>query len=365
MRWKTVNILYPALILFFINSLNAEYVEGIDTTEGRYGLDSMFFIDNGCPKDFNGKILGYYYFDQDACVGYYNYFFNEIKIAPEIYISSLGPNDRHFCQLEKWRPIFFGCFVLKNKTENNYSKVKILEQLSDGRFIYRYGTNTTKNERVLVKQDFDQSVRYKVNNLHNYADYSVRIDDYNWCIDTLSWDPPLPNNNHLLGYILYKSKSTMIDTTRPIDLAQWDSVAFFDSNVTKVSYPELPRSVDYFNMVAVYEEGRSDFLDGWSLCRWNMLNARKNVRQLSTSLYAISVKNFDASLYISLPGKNYNTVPSLDILTIGGRRVASLHVSCPTFSLNAAQAGIPSGAYVLRIASPGRETFTWPVSLVR
>lgn len=53
-----------------------------------------------------------------------------------------------------------------------------------------------------------------------------------------------------------------IDTTKPVDASQWDTFAIQDTSKRYQINAVLSRR--YFNIVAVYEEGNSGFLTGWT-----------------------------------------------------------------------------------------------------
>jgi hypothetical protein len=172
--------------------------------------------------------------------GFFNYSYDEVNIAPDAY-SNL---DR------SW--VLNSCFVIQRPIDSDYLKCSITEKLSDGRYVYRYDLSTTPNDRLLVGSNYDRSIKYKPNNFYHWKQY------YN---DSVFWDPPLSNNNHLLGYIIYKFSSfSSFDTSALPGISQWDSVTF--TTGTRILVPGWLKSA-FYNIVAVYVKGRTDFLKGW------------------------------------------------------------------------------------------------------
>jgi hypothetical protein len=151
------------------------------------------------------------------------------------------------------------CFIVKSK-DSTYSKIQLQKQISGNQYIYRYGKNTTPNDRLLIRPDYDKNYRFKPRNVWNH------LVDNDLQLDTLCWEEPQANNNHLIGYIFYYSKiGAVIDTTLPVNLSQWDTVVLNDSMTQSTS---LNNYIDYYgryyNLVANYSEGKSDFLNGWT-----------------------------------------------------------------------------------------------------
>ncbi|NLD94405.1 MAG: hypothetical protein GX639_17250, partial [Fibrobacter sp.] len=202
------------LITLLVSSVSAEYIEGTDTTDAKgYCRDSSFSISNR-GEIFGTQIAKYFH---DGSNGYFKYCFEEIKMIPAIH-KLTDIEERPF-------PINY-CFAVKKKN-GTYMKVQILKKLENGRYIYKYGNNSVPADRLLEKQDYDRSIKYKPNNLYFNYEYATKT--------TISWDPPLPNNNNLIGYILYTTHET-IDTTAPINTSQWDSVVV-DTSVHFVTFP--------------------------------------------------------------------------------------------------------------------------------
>lgn len=283
----------------------AAYIEGIDTTDvNGYGRDSTFYVING---RIGGQNIIHYWFRTFVCRGYYNYSFDDIKMAPSQPMQS---------ELPPQGTVYY-CFVVKSNKDSTYSKVQLLQQVSGNRYVYKYGTNTTPNNRMLIKIDYDRSIRYKPNALFNYLGGQY---PNNW--DTVSWEPPLPNDNHLLGYIFYQPKTGVImDTTAPINPVQWDSIAFFTS--TNINFmPVLPMG-KYFNLVTVYSEGKSDFLAGWTKMGYPPIGIKGNPLVPCLLQSELHIIKTCSGFFISFPQSRKNTAPSsLSIFNVTGARLA-------------------------------------------
>jgi hypothetical protein len=292
-------------LLFFPFYSVAEYVEGTDTTdENGYGFDSSFQITKPASYDYiiGPKIYCYSRIGAAAARGSFNYVFDEINIVPDSLISI--PDGKSF-----FYPAWGSSFAItnsKNKTKT-YSKLIIMENLGNNRYKFKYGANTEQNGKLLIGSDYDRSIRYKPNNLY----YSVEG------LKTFSWSPPLPNNNHLQGYTIYiQNKNISIDTTAPINMAQWDSVGFTDTTWFSSSY--YPHG-EFFNIVAVYAEGKSDFLKGWT--RLAIFQDIKKNYSPDFSRSSISIKYIGGKLSVVL---NQQVLPvQLDIFTATGKRLGS------------------------------------------
>ena len=134
-------------ILICTMGASADYVEGVDTTDANgFGLDSAFLMDN--YWGITGQYILSYRFQFST--GYFNYSFDDIKMAPDSGYSM-------------WCSGMYPC-VVKNNMSNAFSKIQILKQLMNKRYIYEFGTNTTPNNRMLEKANYDRSIRYKPNN---------------------------------------------------------------------------------------------------------------------------------------------------------------------------------------------------------
>lgn len=325
-------------------NLDAAYLEGIDTTdENGYGVDSAFQV---TPE---GKIIAknclpYGLFGGES--GPLNYSFDEIKYAAASgyhgLFMNVGGNDI----------TVFTCFVLK-KNDNTYSKIQIVEKLQDSRFVFKFGSNTTPSERLLESSDYNPAERYKPNNIIHHFHYGTPPD-------TLLWEPPLPNNNHLIGYVLYQSKiGSTIDTTKPVDITQWDSIAFTDSDllINKL------RNRCYVNMVAVYEKGRSDFINGWTFYAPTSVEIKRYSFFESKQENRITVKNTCGSLSIEVHPFFESAVLSLN--SILGRRIAMFSYTGQKAYWNFSKQSIPPGLYLIRAEFPYRSAITEPFIISR
>jgi hypothetical protein len=346
MYCKTSRMVIWGLLLlaaFFSGDANSEYIEGIDTTDayGR-GLDSSFNASNNAVSGY--RFFSYHFATGSSSAGYFNYAFDEIKIAP--YIIKFVPDI--ICAPSIMGDIFNYCFIVQNiKKDSTFSKVQILKNLSGNRYIFKYGKNTTPNDRMLTSPDYDRSVKYKPNNLYNCtAVYPAG--------DSTTWEPPLPNDNHLLGYIFYLSKKeAVIDTSAPIDLAQWDSIAFFDTSsvVSFKCFSTRDPQNSYFNIVAVYAEGRSDFLKGWT----RYLNGIVDIKHSSSSLNwlknSIEIKRASGGLYISYkPLSANNDSYTFSIYTMDGRQMSRFPgITTNRIFWNTSQQNLAEGLYLVRV----------------
>jgi hypothetical protein len=340
-------------ILLFLLSLNisAEYIEGVDTTDiNGYGLDSAFQV--GTEGQISCK-NGLFYCLIGGAWGLFNYSFNDLKIA-----STTGYNS--FTNIAKSDEMDFTCFVVK-KDGSTYSKVQVMEKLSDNRHVFKYGSNTTPLDRHLVKPDYDQSIRFKPNNATYH--YNVNVDGNPpppRIPDSLFWEPPLPNDNHLIGYILYQSKfGVAIDTTKPIDTAQWDSIAFTDSTLL------INKLIDqrYVNLVAVYKEGKSAFLQGWTFNEPKDVSIQKKSAGSITWKEGINIKKATGGFSILLQPMFKNAV--LSIYNVSGKRIANLPYTSSRTFWNATQQNVPIGLYLLRAEFPDRSVITKPFAITR
>jgi hypothetical protein len=328
------------LTIILVTNTTAEYIEGIDTTdENGYGLDSGFQVTNSL---ISGQNIAKYGRQARYSFGSFNYSFDEIKIGADsayfAYPSAINVEDS------------FKCFVIKKNIDSTYSKIQLISKLAGNRYIYRYGTNTTPNNRLLEKPDYDRSVKYKPNNFY-YIPSGANL---------FSWEPPLQNDNHLLGYILYiQKKGVNIDTTALINLSQWDSVGFTDS--TSLSFTYSSPFGEYFNLVAVYTEGKSEFLKGWTqlLVPMNIMSS-PTFRRLENYF---SIYNTVQGISIVLNQPIVRN--SLSILSVSGRCLANPQYTGSRIFLNASQKNIPTGIYLLRAEFPDRSVITQPFTITR
>jgi hypothetical protein len=323
------------LTAFFSKDVLSAYIEGTDTTDvNGYGLDSAFWIDNS--GYVTGQNIAYYVHGLHAVSGAFNYSFDDINIATDSFsLFHTQYQGKTWC-----------CFVVKNNKDSTYSKVQVIKQLTGIRFTFKYGTNTTPNSRMLEKPDYDRSIRYKPNNLFliNFLNFS--------------WEPPLPNNNHLTGYILFvQKKGISIDTMAPINFAQWDSICFIDSSKTKYVYNNFTPNGEFINIVAVYSEGKSEFLQGWT-----RLPMPDGIKCLSVSGYfqnKISIQKTSGGFIFNIPKYEKNVI--LSIYSLMGQYIARLPaVNGNRIFWNARQQNVAYGTYITRVLFPDHTVLTQP-----
>jgi hypothetical protein len=347
--------------LYFLASLigsdiSAEYIEGIDTTDiNGYGLDSTFMISNDSISGIKARGLAPFGIKSDSTylplivsgTALFNYSFDDIKMAPM---------DLTYYSFQTL-PFWFRCFVVKQK-DSTYSKIKVITKLSGNRYIFKYGKNTIANERLLAEANYDRSIRYKPNNVYNHHLYPSK----NW----ITWEPPLPNDNQLIGYILYRSKNgAVIDTLAPIDVAQWDSLGFVDT--TSCTYTS-PYAINgrYFNLIAVYDEGKSTFLNGWTY--YFLENGEVGITKSFLNFNKISnkmelIKNKDGFFIIASQG-NYPVF--LYVENIQGQKIKRFsYKTGDCFFSNTFDLKITAGLYLLRAEFQDRSVITKPFTITR
>jgi hypothetical protein len=110
---RTINCI--GILFFCASGVFADYIEGIDTTDvNGYGLDSAFKVTNGL---ITGQNIVIYHMD-GSMNGYFNYSFDDIKMATES-ISCISSNDQSgkctFCAqyFSNQYQINNYCFVIK------------------------------------------------------------------------------------------------------------------------------------------------------------------------------------------------------------------------------------------------------------
>jgi len=363
MKKNTPCLVFLAVVLvtvFFTKQVFSNYVEGIDTTDAMgNGLDSTFRIVGVSPyQSIYGQLLHY---DFGVCVdfitwcgcgGYFNYSFDDITMSPKGPFVLTGYND------------IFKCFVIKSNKDSTYSKVQLLQYLSGKRYVYKYGTNSTPNDRMLIQSDYNRSILYKPNNFW----YFNQLGNFGGMqIDTVSWNPPLPNNNHLLGYIFYRSKSgAVIDTNAPVNLAQWDSISFFDATGTDSTLPyhlvngQNFNSGQYINFVAVYAEGRSNFLSGYAML--DCITTGTIQQPSATHLLPNTIKITTSKGGFSISFQGFLNVPSsISLFSLSGQEVARFPVSGNRAAfLNPIHCNLGVGLYLLRADLPDHSVLTQP-----
>jgi hypothetical protein len=313
----------------------SDYVEGIDTTDTNgYGLDSAFVITGYGPYIWGNSLHGYGFGD---CGGFYNYTFGDIAMAPEKLVATGVSRN------------LFGCFILRNNRDSTYSKIQVLQHVSGFKYIYRCGTNTTRNNRMLTQSNYDHSLFWKPNNL-------ACTYGFNPPSTIISWEPPLLNNNHLLGYILYGSKiDAAIDTNAPVNMAQWDSLSFSDSTSMDSRHSYLVDG-QYFNLVAVYAEGRSGFLSGFTrLEGCSSGGAILKPSALHSSLNAMQIARSTAGFLITL--NRISACPfSIVVFSLSGQEMVCLPVNGKQAMLT--NRNLREGLYILRAQLPDKTVLT-------
>ena len=351
---KRINIYIMAFLALTLSQKSfSEYIEAIDTTDTNgFGIDSAFKIGIvGSNIHLTGhKLACYSGKGFSSTEGAFKYNFDEINLAADSvsfsYWIDAGMNFSY--------PFNNYCFVIEKYRDSTFFKVLIINRLEDNRYVFKFGTNTTPRNRVLVESNYDRTVRYKPNNLF----YLFEGNEFGG-VNRFYWEPPLPNDNHLLGYIIYiQKKGVAIDTNTQINLAQWDSVGFTDT--ITISYQNVPQG-EYFNIVAVYTEGKADFLKGWSrLVRFSDIK-KHNKYDLSNS--SISIKYIGGYLYLAL---NQHALPvQFDIFNATGKHIVFFNNKNDIrFRLNISQRDIPPGLYLLRAEFPDRSVITQPFTIM-
>jgi hypothetical protein len=341
-------VLFCSLFLlaaFFPKSAFSAYIEGVDTTDANgYGLDSGLYMGGNSSVNvaLGQKIVNYAFC---KCEGYFNYSFDDIKMSP----SSV--------RLFSCYTTINTCFIIQNSKDYTYSKVQILKNISGNRYLFRYGTNTTPLDTTLVKSDYDRSILYKPNNVWESFWYNFPEQ----AGDTLFWDPPLPNNNHLIGYMLYKTKrGAVIDTTAPINLAQWDSM-LIGTQTSYIGFIQWLQIIPaYFNIVAVYTEGKSDFLKGWTCLSAIPVNARNYSTVSLKPQKEIEIRKYPTGYIINFTQRNF--FPSfLSIDNITGKQVFRYSgIKSNPIYWNISGDGFSPGLYIIKADLPDHTVLTQP-----
>jgi hypothetical protein len=368
------------LALFWPGHIYAGYIEGIDTTDANgYGLDSAFQVKN---ISISGKYLAYYYCNFYNCSSLgnlYNYSFDEIKKAP----------DSNLCQIPAYKIALLNfnySYVIK-KADSSFSKFTILQKNNDGRYVFKFGSNTVPNNRLLEKSDYDRSILYKPNNFRRFSVmFSVLYPGIpnTWGLGQIAtdfyWDAPLPNNNHLLGYALYFPKrAVVIDTSMPIDLAQWDSTplitaTYFRDGGVHMTYDSITHVTsvmfdsnlyhpgnDHYNLVAVYQEGRSDFLKGWSVEEVPVRTFKNPPGKKAPVQNSLIVKSGTVVTFQCRFSGDYSTPAALAIFTLKGERLASFNIpQTSTVFWTPSHTKVCKGLYIVKAEFPDHTILTQP-----
>jgi hypothetical protein len=343
-RMAVCSVVY---LIFSSAGINAEYFEGIDTTDSAgFGFDSSFGISSGY---IDGNNIIRYTPDAGATIAYLNCSFEDLKIIPD--------TAREDAQ---WYMGNYFVFAVHNKKDSTYSKVQVIKQIEDGRYIYKYGTNTVPNNKLLIDTGYDRSIKYKPNNLYNWIHGLNNPNGAFLQWDSLYWDPPIQNNNHLLGYILYASKSkggVGIDTAKPIDTTQWDSIAFYP-NLFKKAEVSLSVNGCYINLVALYEEGKSEFLDGWTMLNVIPVGVVKPKPEFSPLQKKLNISTVPGGVFVTAPYSSSTEPFSVSLFNPNG----SLHSRISSIRGNRTLLGnnFAVGLYLLRAEFPDRSVITQP-----
>jgi len=338
-RNKLLYFFCSILLVLAVSALHAEYIEGTDTTdESGNGLDGAFRVVNG---HITGKVIAYYCFDPGMCRGYFNYTFEDITIAPDTIRDSTSTN---FLFCDKFPS---HCFVCKDTLRHTYAKVIILSHLDGKRYEYRFGKNTVADNRTLTSNSTSINIRKKVSNLfYTGIPYFMHTDPehYQFYSKMISWDTPLDTINFkAIKFIFYQAKST-IDTTVPINKAQWQPIELLRSPSNIVI-----ERFRYFNFVIVYNNrDTSDFLSGWTMGTEGPIAIRQNNHKLSSLPGEIAIRKSNNRLLVDYSKTAISAVASLYLFNLAGKRVAGLtSMDNNTFS-NTSQQELKNGSYILQ-----------------
>ena len=322
------------IVLFNIN-IYAEYLEGIDTTDNAgWGIDSSFQIkiiqDSIITIDAEKGIT--YAFDSVNefvnTTGYFPYSFDEIRKAPD----TIKEMEIYNIQMYKATFIFM-------KKDSTFTKLQLLERISANRFVYKYGRNREPKNRLLTYENYNRDSLYPPDNFHvwNY-----------WVVDTcaitrVSWDPPIENNNTLIGYKLYFVERDSVNINDSINLDNWKP--------SEIIYTTSERwgGWGYYNIVAVYEEGESKPLDGWMYVYNDMTFIYNNTHsKTSVNNLKIHCYNF-GTIKISLPNNYDYQKASFNIYNTKGRLINHMsNFEKNTITLNTSELGMASGNYIIQ-----------------
>jgi hypothetical protein len=248
-------------MLLLIGGARSDYVEGIDTTDvNGWARDSLFLINNSGVASGAFPIRGYY------CETGYCTSFDDINLAPNFNDTNVTKTFTFPWKLQI--SYYDGSFVVR-RPDSTFEKIHFLQQLTGVRAVYQFGRNTVPNDRILAKPGYDRKLLYKPNNLSMKAVTSY-LPTLGSCCDSewiqtganFSWDPPLDNDNHLLGYIVCIAKGA-IDTSKPIYPSQCYTGSLITSTSSDTGFNYNPNMAQMYNVVAVYQEGLSDLRRGW------------------------------------------------------------------------------------------------------
>jgi hypothetical protein len=342
------------IAVFFPGRAFPDYVEGIDTTDANgFGLDSAFQVSYGFIGGRKAQSLAYYVYGGCGCDGFFPYNFDDITMAPN---KVWFPGRNNYVKGEN----LFNCFTMVSTKDSTYSKVQFLQQVSGNEYVFRYGINTTPKDRSLIKSGYNRSEFYKPNNfVETFYNHSGTI------ADTIAWDPPLPSNNHLLGYVFYFTKRLEnlgnVDTTAPVNMAQWDSLTFYDTSWVPFStalQDSFFYSIYYRNLVAVYAEGRSSFLSGWSKHEYQIVDTKTWSRENGESINKMQVTRSGTGYSVRIRGFSGKT-SSISLLSLLGQEVFRLTtIGDRSVFLSTSNRSLREGLYILRAELPDKTVLT-------
>jgi hypothetical protein len=337
-----------AATLFLFTTITfafSAYKEGLDTTSSDgYCRDSLFGISgNSIVLETGSKLIAYEW----SC-GYFNSAFDDIVKAPDT-LSQVSHRPASLMNT---------CYVIYRNRDHTYSKICILRKLSNGSYIFRYGRNTVPNNLLLIADNYDKSIRYKPNNLHFSSHYEMPRT-----FSHLFWEPPLSGINTLIGFTIYFSKRNVtLDTTKPVDPSQWDSVGFTKFNEFSIEF-----NSQYLNMAAIYEKGKSDLFKGWM--RQPMLigirapvtnkvdrQPRITIVKKTSTEYCFEINDFSANV----------SPQSVALYSNSGRRVAGLsELIGDGYFWYMSGSNHPQGSYVVKALFSDNSAISRQVILMR
>jgi len=352
---KIINLfVLCAVCPVFFSPLFAGYKEGIETTtRSGQGFHGLFTITS--DGHITGKnIIAHYCFDENWCRGYYNYSFDEVMLAPDTIRQSEYEYTNFDCG-----PYY--CFVVRDPSNDCYTKIQVIERLDDDSYRYRYGTNTEAENRLLTAtvDVHEDSTLLNVNNLFFTGIPYMYDAEPGEHTRTLSWDPPLVSDIYLKGYIFYRSKYMVpIDTTAEPDFSEWESFEVTTSPVQ--SLVEFPMN-GYFNFMTVYKTGkRSGFLDGWTLCDYSVVDVKHRIPVIYSGDDKVTVHQQNNGIAIAVQEMSTSSISSVTLFTVAGRKVP-----CRSTGVIHAFTNIDKGSYVLQAVMNNGESFRRIVSVTR
>ena len=152
-------------------------------------------------------------------------------------------------------------------------------------------------------------------------------------------------------------RGVFIDTTAPINPAQWDSIAFSDSTRLTLNPAQ---SYGYFNLVAVYTEGKSDFLQGWTFRNCLLIGVNWTSSSPNRLLNKIEIKRIGGGFFISFPQLRENTgSSSLSIYNVNGVKVAGFpDIKSNQVYWKTTDRNLAEGQYIVRLELPDKSVIS-------